>query len=129
MNIGRGLFRLWLVLAIGYILIAGFLMFGWVKGEFDKAAQHQAVYDEAVRPGLIEDTKASGPWTKYQGKHFRLVEELPTEQPREPRDLFAVHPWDSFLQALLIATIPPFALLIIGAALVWAFAGFKREAQ
>jgi hypothetical protein len=38
MNVGRKLLRLWILATAGYILLASALMFGWVRGEFARAA-------------------------------------------------------------------------------------------
>jgi hypothetical protein len=152
MDVRRGLFRLWIVLTCGYVLIAGFLMYGSIKAEFDKAP--------------------SGPWTKYQkvlveqggrpapmievqgpdGQRYQFPDDTRDETMREamaklyPPEKFTVEqqralalararlraaeakkPWTSLWEAIGIAAIPPLVVLIVGASLVWAFSGFKRR--
>jgi hypothetical protein len=51
MTVGRKLFRLWMFATTGYILLASGLMFGWVRGEFVRAAFEE--YGDAHAETLV----------------------------------------------------------------------------
>src|ERR1700693_4324398 len=51
MSVGRKLFRLWIFATAGYILLASSLMFGWVRGEFVRAAFEE--YGDAHAETLV----------------------------------------------------------------------------
>jgi hypothetical protein len=51
MSVGRKLFRLWIFATAGYILLASGLMFGWVRGEFVRAAFEE--YGDAHAETLV----------------------------------------------------------------------------
>ena len=48
MNVGRKLLRLWILATAGYILLVSALMFGWVRGEFARAAFEEYLDAHAI---------------------------------------------------------------------------------
>jgi hypothetical protein len=102
MNLRRGLLRLWLVLSIGWIIAGG-------------------VHAYSLWPEPV------GPWTAYQALEwsYPVTKELPTtgdliDEVAQRRERWIVQ------SHLEWAFGPPLAILIIGGALGWAIAGFRR---
>jgi len=113
MNVRRGLLRLWLVLSIGWIIAVG-------------------VHAYSVWP-----TNIGGLWTAYQalvGAAPIVQKETPTvEELRESRQQELLGRLKRGIARAIIrphlqwAFGPPIAVLIIGAALGWAIAGFQED--
>ena len=102
MSLGRGLLRLWVVLSIAWITAVGFD--AWL------------LWPTPVRP-----------WAVYQA--FGWSNPV-TKEPRTIEDLL-----DEFVQLRIRgivrshfewALVPPVAVIVIGAALWWAVAGFRK---
>jgi len=103
MNVRRGLLRLWLVLSIGWIIAVG-------------------VHAYSLWPGPV------GPWTAYQALEwcYPVTKELPTTGDVLNKVVRSRERW-IVRSHIEWAFGPPLAILIIGAALGWAIAGFREE--
>jgi hypothetical protein len=70
MSAGRKLFRLWIFATAGYILLATGLMFGWVRGEFVRAAfeEYGDAHAETLVPVICSSARgqAGVDYTKQQ---------------------------------------------------------------
>ena len=99
LHVARGLFRLWLVLAV--LWIGGVGVVGWWS------------YPHAPNPD--EYSASDG------------LERFGTAQERFERDakIIADEQWWTIKAVILLALVPPAALSVWGAAFTWAFRGFR----
>jgi hypothetical protein len=117
MNVRRGLFRLWIVGAVIFVIGVSCVSFGEIKTEFDTAAATSRLGRMLNEPqkdaeaGSTDVTKLS---------NAELIELYKKSQP---------NPWAKVGAAAAIAFGVPLAVLIVGASLVWAFAGFRGPAS
>jgi len=155
MNWKRGLFRLWLVLSALFIIATAVVSFPDVKGEFDKArlqaqAQAQQWPGELLVPVACSDARGKGgedyevppSWAgtnqcwyrvgkfrvlypEYKDLSDKQLEDRLYEKAGMPRP--HPSPWTLLLKTLGIAIGVPLMILVIGAALLWSFAGFAVE--
>lgn len=129
MNWGRGLFRLWVVLAGGWLMICGAIAVadgrwleadktyeveGRFKERYEITAPARATESEVVafaqKNQRSECTEIkTGPWCSHPVK---------LQMPRGPFDWFLVY----------TAVGAPVVVLLLGAALYWAVSGFRRSA-
>lgn len=155
MNIKRGLFRLWVVISLLYAGGVTYLSFPALKYEYEMRAEAAlpAGYEIMV-PVLCGDAKGTinvdyDPETKVaepnpfdtcyyeMAKFRRLFQEY---QDLSDNEIYAKtyegtgetvpyigQPWQRLGFTALLAFAPPLAVLLIGGAFVWAFAGFARR--
>lgn len=113
MNYRRGLFRLWVILTVLWIAGVAFVSGPAVHHEFRWAAASQATLqgmsDEELMVALARAQEA----------------ERRGERPGEPAP--TPNPWGSLGRTGAVALLPPLALLALGAALGWAFSGFRHQ--
>jgi hypothetical protein len=144
MNVKRGLFRLWLVLAVLFVIVASLILKPGLEKEFQLAS---VVWDLPA-----DCSKARG----VAGKDYSVLESQPEicwYEPSKFRKLYpeyddlsdsdlaekmnrvaglsgeAARPWSKLAQAVCIALGIPIAVLLIGAAFFWAIAGFRNQAS
>lgn len=154
MRIRRGLFRLWLVAAVLFALFIAASSYSEIAGDFRNAnTDLNAIADKWGGHLLLPVTcgEARGAanadyeigkddglcW--YKAVDFRrlypeyndlqngvLSDKLYTKVGRPPQ---RPHPWNKVLQTTGIALGVPVAVLILGASLLWAFAGFRSSPE
>jgi hypothetical protein len=112
MNWRRGLFRLWIVGSVLFVIVVASISYSGIKAEFDAVARApKAVTD----PKLIEQLEVA-PWDT---------------KPFDPDEYLArfdrPNPWASLGWVASIAVGIPLAALILGSSLVWAFSGFAAK--
>jgi hypothetical protein len=159
MNLRRGFFRIWLVLSALYIIAVGALFYGDVSEQFRKAALGAEFKKAGAGILLVpvlckeargkdgEDYDASGPWNDYRAeklcwyqepKFRRLYPEYKdlTEDDLSDRlyqraglKIERAKPWVLVGTVAAIALSVPLAVFILGTAIGWAFAGFRRGAS
>ena len=105
MNFRRGLFRLWIVGAVLFVIAVAFVSYSDIKAEFDRAA---AVRAATLPPGFVLDEPEEG---RPDVANLTDKRSLP-------------NPWDKVGMASAIAFGIPLVVLALGASLVWAFSGF-----
>jgi hypothetical protein len=155
MNWKRGLFRLWLLFSALFVIATAVVFYPDVKSEFEKArleaqAQAQQWPGELEVPVPCGDARGKGgedykvlpEWTGMKGCWYRVskfrvlypeykdlsdkqLEDRLYEKAGMPRT--HPSPWTLLLKTLGIAIGVPLMILVIGAALLWSFAGFAVE--
>ena len=116
MNVRRGLFRLWVVFAVL-----------WVGGA---VVAHWSVIDGTYRPMKTAppDFVASNGVEIWKIPEAGAFDDL---VPRDPKGRRMVPDEEAYARAVTdgaaAAILPPIALLLLGAALAWAFSGFSRR--
>ena len=147
MQIKRGLFRLWIVLAS--IWFAGGMILAY--SEFQSGKRLQKVFFDSVARGapmnckiargtLHLDYKVDDGLCWYQIQTLRKL--YPEYATRSDGDLIAFlknagnvrdpilpDPWRSFWEIVMSAVLVPAGFLAFGAAMFWAFAGFKGKPE
>src|ERR1700730_10644621 len=109
----RGLFRLWLVLSLVWVVVAGAMMWPtWQLPPSERVVHPAECNKRAPNDCLLSMLKAGA-----QGK--LVVEKIP-RSPSEQRQ----HVIDSIYVLVVFTLIPPAVLLLIGSAFLWAFRGF-----
>jgi len=157
MNYRRGLFRLWVILAVLWIGGVALVSGPDVYLEFQKAAAIKAAKAATVtdatkgatvsrfaKYGAVIDDKdvltfnIQGSRVRVGNNFFRLspeeqqatVDEITSQLKGEAYDKPpSPDPWSSLVSASWIAILPPLTLLTLGAALGWAFSGFRHRAD
>ena len=151
MNIGRGLFRVWLVCAVLFVVGALGFMFSDLMQEFRRASFYHGSPSKDVIPLVpVRCDEARGvEWTDfnkltplaphcwYELPKFRThfpeyrdlsdkerSDRLYEEQGNKIEPLREPAPWALVLQTTSLAIGIPLAVLAIGAAFFWALAGF-----
>jgi len=133
----RGFFRIWLVLALGWALIVGYLV-------YQQSAVHYArtylIGMKSITPATTyEYLSYSGTNTVVigpSGEHLVILKGadqatavmnyessiFATDEARQAREARVAAWWPAFV----FAVVPPLVLLGIGAAIGWAVSGFRR---
>ena len=141
-NVRRGLFRLWLVLAVLWAITVGVFSFGGVRDEFRKAASMKMI------AGFVASIPVDCDLAR--GINFRRDRnlcwyDLPTFRKLYPEyedlndsdlaerlhqkagiPLIPIRPWSVLSERVGLVFGPPLGILVIGWALVWALAGFSK---
>lgn len=157
MNIARGLFRLWLVCSVLYILVIALFSYQPVRREFAKQAAETRYIASLTVPVMCHDARGvantdyeptkgfdnpinpfSSCWYTMEKYRKLFPEDAGKSDARVIADGYGnngatmpdlnADPWKATAVAIGIAAGPPIFLLVIGMAFVWAFAGFKRGA-
>lgn len=112
MSIRRGLQRVWVVAAIIYMLIAGVVcaqhIYQMHKQEAAARAEVAAAGDQANEPSNAPGWYGESPQHRLE----KLEEELFLSKTLGPAAV----------------VLPPLAVYLLGAALIWALSGFKNDA-
>jgi hypothetical protein len=111
MNWRRGLFRLWIVGSVLFVIAVAVISYGDIKEQFDAARL------EAIRSQL--DT--SRPLPQWTDDELRAYIAMPKQIT--PTAI----PWATLEMWVSIAFGIPLAVLVLGASLVWAFSGFSAK--
>jgi hypothetical protein len=116
MNWRRGLFRLWIVGSVLFVLAVAFVSYSEIRRQFDDAATIAAHERAGLDPSKDQLTlerasqlRVKG-WTDY---------EVGFGRPPAP--------WATLGWWAGIALSIPLAVLVLGASLVWAFSGFAAK--
>jgi hypothetical protein len=148
MNWRRGLFRLWIVGTVLFVMAVAFVSYDEIKAQFDETALTRWVEanDVLLVPQLCGDargvagvdysTENDACW--YAISKFRpLYPEYNNLSDKElSRKLYAdrgipirdpPNPWATLGMWAGIAFGIPLAVLVLGASLVWAFSGFAAK--
>lgn len=149
MNIRRGLFRIWLVASVLFVLCVAGFSYNGIRQEFRNASTDWGWDEYMLLPVDCEKARgASGAnyevgkddglcW--YKVKEFRRLypeyKDLQTGTLSEKlyakvgRPLKKIHPWRKVMETAGIALGGPLAVLALGASLLWAFAGFRGSRE
>jgi hypothetical protein len=156
MNWRRGLFRLWIVGSVLFVIAFAVISYSEIKAQFSAVAPPPPPQgSEILVPQLCEEARGvagtdyttqkgqnPGPWDKYakpepyddcwytMSKFRPLYPEFNNLSDYELiRMLYGirVRPWATLGIWASIAVGIPLAVLIIGASLVWAFSGFAAK--
>lgn len=123
-RIARGLFRLWLVLSITWIVGVGGVTWTW-KPPFDPSKPFEIV--PSSKRAEFQALGARDPWAEFnpQGSPKAAT---PTEfDPLEFATFkLSAQRWETIQTAAEVALIPPILLLTLGSALGWAIRGFRN---
>lgn len=146
MNIKRGLFRLWIIFLILFIVVTTLSSINEIKEEFKyatwiKAHQLMLPGDCTVARGklnvdYIQDSKSNFCW--YTLSKFRSL--YPEYNDISYEQLIAVlyekanhkiqsSPWIALLEVICFAVGAPILILIFGWSLIWAFSGFRETLE
>jgi hypothetical protein len=130
MNIRRGLFRLWIVLAAGWIIGSTWEL------RYDLFARCEGSEDDTIAEkvlGYPVDTKAASPdglWVRCDGHNWQsapnreAVERMIREAHAGENDRFLLDPTQ--IAALQWTLSPPIAAFVIGFLGLWIANGFRR---
>ncbi len=150
MNIRQGMFRLWVVASILFVIAVGVLSYSGIRQEFKNAyTDWDAVLKEyggyalyptdcgKARGTVGTDYSVSDYLCWYKIEDFRrlfpeykdvsdrtLAEKL---YAKAGRPIQKLHPWIKLLKTAIVAIAVPLAVLVLGWSLFWAFAGFRSS--
>ena len=150
MNIKRGLFRIWLVLSVAFAVLTGALSYHSISNEFRKASFIRELDRSSVtlipilRGNIRGDAKDYNCNENYPGNPFetcwyqlpRFRELFPEYRDLTDDDLLEKtyremgrhrnlsRPWAALFEALVFGLGVPLTVLLVGASLYWAIAGF-----
>ena len=151
MNVRRGTFRFWLILSVLFVIAVVAISYSDIRIEFKNAnTDWNAIATKLGGTNLVpaDCEKARGTfgtdYTKdndgvcwYEFTKFRLLypeykdvsdKELDRrlyEKAGQP--LVEFHPWTKLAEVASVAVGVPIAVLALGYAMFWAFAGFKSQ--
>jgi hypothetical protein len=144
-NLRRGLFRLWIILACLFVITVGIASTGGIRDEFKRASTTNKwgwalmvpVDCSEARGKLASDySKAKDGLCWYEMPKFRTqyteYKDLKDDQlsdrlyEKAGIPLTPIRPWTKVMQAAGIALGVPVAVLILGWSLMWAFSGFRH---
>ena len=109
MNLRRGLFRLWLVGSVLFVLAVAFVNYSDIEEEFEDATS--VIFQPVPDPEVI--------------KRFQEGTLQPVTDPALIKRLERTpNPWASLARVAAIALGIPLAVLALGASLLWALFGF-----
>ena len=147
MNIRRGLFRFWIVFAGLFVIAVGVASSYPIRREFEKAGEAKAILTRIEREGILivpcshrgkrpfdvrqPDGRCGYDIPKFRAQHpeysglgeDQLLDRLCDEAGINMKMPFS--PWKRVIEAGGIAVGVPVAVLILGWASLWAFAGFR----
>jgi hypothetical protein len=147
MNIRRGLFRLWIIFACLFVIAVGVASSYPIRREFEKAGEAKAILTRIEREGILivpcfhrgkrpfDVLQPNGRYgydiPKFRAQHpeyrdldeDRLLDRLCDEAGINMKMPFT--PWTKVMEAGAIAVGVPVAVLILGWASLWAYAGFR----
>jgi hypothetical protein len=134
MNVTRGLFRLWIVVSVLWAVGMGgstWWTYPEPAGIVSEAAVLKKLLDEPtnksgeaadVTADVLKDFVAN--YYREEGRMWGSDRVVSNEEFRDAQIKY----WrEALSSAALIGIVPPIAVLIIGASLVWAVRGFSRE--
>lgn len=158
MNLKRGLFRVWIVASICWLIFVGSVSYwgvqrqiaeadafqrmkreGFVIGTFCNEAKGQENVDfnrsgKAFDDAAKETTGVDGAWCQYSLAGYRRAH--PEEASKTDDQILAAnfitdysHPWQTAFQGFLFAVAAPIALLLIWFVGAWVVSGFARAKE
>ena len=148
MNVRKGMFRLWLVASVLFVIAVAVAYYGSIRNEFRMATTN---YDAHARehggttllPVFCDKARGNSgtDYTEHQGlcwypmEHFRrlypeysdLSDDLLAEKvyTKVGQPLNHIHPWHRVMEAAVVGFGVPLAGLVLGCSLLWAVAGFR----
>jgi hypothetical protein len=120
LNYRHGLFRLWVILTVLWVAGVAFVSGPDVYREFHLAAAMQAAENRRLEDLSDEELLAI---VRGQAE----AQAIPAK-PIQGTPVRTLSPWGSLGRTRAVALLPPLALLALGAALGWAFSGFRHQA-
>jgi hypothetical protein len=155
MNSRRGFFQLWVLLTILYVGSVGAYFYSDVRGEFALAKNFFNRFDTTTVPVLCKEARGTegmdyeiSEWLLnndrgeklcwYEQSSFRaqypeyndLPERTLAERLYQQAGLIIprqAEPWKLLFSTMGIAFLPPLSVLLVGAGLGWALAGFRHR--
>ncbi|TYL84519.1 hypothetical protein FXB40_44785 [Bradyrhizobium rifense] len=154
MNFGRGFFRVWIILSALFAMGVAVVSYQDVKEEFEKASLDFSQVGTLMLPVDCREARGKSgadytapdrPWNTYTATpncwyklpdFRRLYPEYRDRSETALSDklyskagivLSPARPWRALGMALAIALAVPLFVLIVGAALGWAFSGFRSK--
>jgi hypothetical protein len=146
-DVRRGLFRLWIIFACLFVIAVGAASSYAIRREFEKAGEAKTALTRIKRAGvLIVPCSVRGKLAfDFSEQSNRCGYEIPKFRAQHPeyKDLngdqlldrlcqeaginikMPFRPWTRVMQAAGIGVGIPVAVLILGWALLWAYAGFR----
>jgi len=136
-NIRRGLFRLWVVASLLFLIWLGWLSYDEIRSEFKYASLGLPADCGKARGSSGKDYEEDGGLCWYDQSKFRKL--FPEYKDLSDEDLSdklyagtglphrPARPWAKLLGTLGFATGVPLAALALGWSLIWALSGFCRS--
>jgi hypothetical protein len=144
MNARRGLFQLWVIFAVLFVIVAGVVSSSGIRKEFRKASVTREMqsftldlpvdclqargklssdYTNAIGHCWYEIPKFRALYPEYKDLNDDRLSELLYGNAGIP--LSSIRPWTKVMQAAGLAIAVPIAMLLIDWSLIWAFSGFR----
>ena len=144
MDTRRGLFRLWVIFAVLFVIGAGVVSSSGIREEFRKASVTREMqsftldlpvdcsqargklssdYTNAIGHCWYEVPKFRTLYPEYKDLNDDRLSELLYANAGIP--LLSIRPWTKVMQAAGLAIGLPIATLLLGWSLIWAFSGFR----
>jgi hypothetical protein len=157
MNIRKGLFRLWVVGSVLFVIVFASLSYGGLRNEFRLQGREGLRYQELAQKygGTLvvelpveclsargvpnQDYKIHDDLCWYETLTFRHL--YPEYKDLSDHDLEVKlhdkvgrpiphqHPWLRVWETIGIALGVPFGVLLIGFSVLWAFTGFRKDSE
>ena len=157
MNIKRGLFRIWVLLTVFFVLAMVGIGYGEVVQQLERQAEETYVNEHKTPllpvvcykargqhgadyqwpPGRESQEDYRSCWYELTAfrRNFPEYGDIPdaalVEKTRKEAyfGVYPSHPWTVAGQFLLAAVAIPLGILLVGSAIYWALAGFARNPQ
>jgi len=126
MNWRRGLFRLWIVGTVLFVLAVAFFSYSEIKAQFDATLKPNTTFEVQAPDGRTFEVQAPDRQTAT-AMIKTMIETLPEGFVLDKPLLFAPKPWATLGMWAGIAFGIPLVVLVLGASLVWAFSGFAAK--
>lgn len=140
LNLPRGLFRVWIVFSVVWIVWIGSSSFQAIETEFARGDKRPSAEAHWV-PLLCEAPVRGIEGTDYIKNRYAcwyefavfrrnypeyadIDDKVLTARLYERSELLG--PWERVLNALILALAPPLTALLLSGALYWAFRGFRK---
>jgi hypothetical protein len=152
MNIRQGMFRLWIIASVLFVIAIGLVSYRGLREQFrishtdwDAVAKQYGGYSLVPtfchlargNPGTDYETRGDLCWyriedfrllySEYKDLNDQVLSEKLYEKVGQP--LEHQHPWRNVAATAGIALGVPLAVLIFGYSLGWAFAGFRGSSK
>ena len=152
MNIRQGMFRLWVIASVLFVIAVGVSSYSGIRQEFKDAytdwdavvkeyggytlyptdcekARGTAGTDYSVSKELcwyrIEDFRRLFP--EYNNVSDRVLDQKLYAKVGQP--IQKLHPWVKLMETVAVAVAVPLAVFALGWSLFWAFAGFRGSSS
>ena len=138
-NITKGLFRLWIVGSVVFVICTYLSFYSEIRDDFRRAQEFDWSTAQAVKP-LPPNVPPPPSGYTYVGKMPAAGgnTDKPQEIEIDPNsirpltsapDPFALHPWINVAIVSALAFGVPLTVLVLGWALLWAFSGFRTTSM